>query len=265
MKHMQRIFYSVFILSTLMIFTGCLQGIAQPTAHVDRGLETQMPPYHGPKAAVSVAKFEWKVGNTGSRTTTIRGMGDSPITITREQGGAMTGLRDMLTTTLVQSRRYRVLERQEFGSIQDEISLAEQGYVEKKTAITKGKVKGSDLLVIAAITGWDPGTSGTSGGIGVGGFGGLGGLMGGIRRSTMAMDIRIVDTSTSEVLAATRVEGTATDVNLGVFAGGMIGSVGLGGGLTSYANTPMEKAIRTCLYEAAKYITENTPQEYFKY
>lgn len=246
MKHMQKMFYSVFILSALLIFTGCMESIAQPTAQVDRGLETQLPPYSGPRAAVSVAKFEWKAG-------------------TSEEGGAMTGLRDMLTTTLVQSKRFKVLERQEFGSIQDEIALGQEGYVEKKTAVKKGKVKGSDLLVVAAITGWDPGTSGTSGGIGVGGFRGFGGITGGIRKSTLAMDIRIFDTSTSEVLAATRVEGTATDVNLGVFGGGIIGTVGLAGGLSSYAKTPMEKAIRTCLYEAAKYIIENTPEEYFKY
>jgi hypothetical protein len=27
----------------------------------------------------------------------------------------------------------------------------------------------------------------------------------------------------------------------------------------------MEKAIRTCLYNATKYIVENTPQQYMKY
>jgi hypothetical protein len=42
-------------------------------------------------------------------------------------------------------------------------------------------------------------------------------------------------------------------------------AVGLVGGLGTYAKTPMEKAIRSCIYEAAKYIIDNTPQEYFKY
>ncbi|MEW6110054.1 MAG: CsgG/HfaB family protein [Nitrospirota bacterium] len=265
MKYVLKNVFPFFILALLLPLTGCMESVAQPTAHVDTGLEQQMPPYSGPRAAVAVAKFEWKVGASGSSTTTIRGMGNSPITVTHEEGGAMTGLRDMLTTALVQSKRYKVLERQEFSSIQDEIALGEQGYVEKKTAIKKGKVKGADLLVVAAITGWDPGTSGTSGGIGVGGFGGFGGIFGGVRKSSMAMDIRIIDTSTSEVLSATRVEGQATDVNIGGLGGGLIGTVGLAGGLHTYAKTPMEKAIRTCIYEAAKYIIGNTPQEYFKY
>jgi curli biogenesis system outer membrane secretion channel CsgG len=243
----------------------CLQSAAQPTAKVDTGLEQQLPPYSGPKARAAVARFDWKVGSHGSSTTTIRGAGDQPITITHEHSGIMGGLRDMLTTTLVQSKRFRVVERQELGAIQEEIALGEKGYAEQATAVKKGKIKGADMLVVAAVTGWDPGTSGTGGGIGLGTRGFLGGVLGGVKKSTMAMDIRIFDTATSEVLAETRVEGEATDINLGFLAGGIIGNVGLGGALSTYANTPMEKTIRTCIYEAAKYIIENTPREYFKY
>jgi len=151
----------------------------------------------------------------------------------------------MLSTVLVQSKRYRVLERQEFGAIKDEIGLSEEGYTEKQTAKKRGKVKGADLLIVAAITGWDPGTSGTSSGLGIGNWKGFGGVLGGVKKSSMAMHIRIIDTETSEVLAATRVEGEATDLNLGGFGGGVIGTVGLAGGLSTYSKTPMEKAIRS--------------------
>ena len=137
--------------------------------------------------------------------------------------------------------------------------------IKKKTAVKKGKIKGAEILVVGAITGWDPGSSGTGGGIGFGTRGFLGGIGVSVKKSTMAMDIRIIDTATSEVLAATRVEGEATDVSLGFLAGGIVGDVGLAGGLGTYAKTPMEKAIRTCLYEAAKYIIDNTPKEYFKH
>ncbi|MEW6675686.1 MAG: hypothetical protein AB1348_06780 [Nitrospirota bacterium] len=36
--------------------SGCVEGMAQPKAKVDTGLEQQLPPYTGPKAAV--ARFE---------------------------------------------------------------------------------------------------------------------------------------------------------------------------------------------------------------
>jgi curli biogenesis system outer membrane secretion channel CsgG len=184
------------------------------------------------------------------------------------QRGYTTGLRDMLTTAMVQSKRYRVLERQNLSSLEKEMALVNKGLTDK-TGIQKGQVKGADLLVMGAVTGWDPGTSGGGGGLGGGMLGKASAVFGGIRgafkKSTMAMDIRIVDTSTSEVLAATRVEGIAKDVNLGGFLGAFGGSGGMAGGLGGFAKTPMEKAIRTCLYNATKYIVENTPQQYMRH
>ena len=265
MKLVRKIFFPFLLIAVSMFLTGCIQQYAQPTAKVDTGLAQQLPPYSGPKARVAVAKFQWKARGSGGGTTTISGMGNRDITITHEQSGIMTGLRDMLTTALVQSGRYRVLERQELSAIKEEIALGEEGYAEKASSIKKGKIKGADLLVVASITGWEPGTSGTKGGVGILGGGVLGGILGGIKKSSLAMDIRILDTSTSEILAATRVEGEATDVNLGVIAGGLIGDVGLGAGLSTYANTPMEKAIRITINEAVKYIVSTTPPEYFKH
>jgi hypothetical protein len=39
----------------------------------------------------------------------------------------------------------------------------------------------------------------------------------------------------------------------------------MGGGLSGFAKTPMEKAIRTCIYESVKFLVKETPKEYFKY
>jgi len=242
---MRRRLTFLLLFFSILYFAGSAAAV-DPTAKVDTGLEGQLPPYTGHKASTAVAKFDWKAGYD-------------------YRHGEPSGLRDMLSTVLVQSKRFRVLERQEFGAIKNEIGLSEEGYTEQQTSKKRGKVKGADLLIVAAVTGWDPGTSGTGGGLGIGNWKGFGGLLGGIRKSSVAMDIRILDTETSEVLAATRVEGEATDFNLGGFGGGIIGTVGLAGGLSAYPKTPKEKAIRVCIYEAVKYIIENTPKEYFKY
>jgi len=108
------------------------------------------------------------------------------------------------------------------------------------------------------------------GAAGIGGGGSVasgifGGLLGAaLNKAHMALDIRIVDTSTSEILAATRVQGQASDVAGGLMTG-FLGSWGLGGGLSMYANTPMEKAIRICIIEAVKYISQSIPASYYKY
>jgi curli biogenesis system outer membrane secretion channel CsgG len=132
----------------------------------------------------------------------------------------------------------------------------------------RGKIKTADLIVTAAVTEFEPQASGGAAGIGGGGgvgSGVLGGLLGAaLNKAHMALDIRIVDTSTSEVLAATRVQGQASDV-AGGFMAGFFGGWALGGGLSAYANTPMEKAIRICIIEAVRYISQTIPANYYKY
>ncbi|MEW6680415.1 MAG: CsgG/HfaB family protein [bacterium] len=224
---------------------GCAATSTEPKARVDTSMEAELPPYSGPKASLAVSKFEWKAE--------------------KEDIGAGDGLKDMLTTLLVQSKRFKVLERQELGSIKEEIGLSESGYVDESFTVEKGKIRGADILVIAAITGWEPGAEKRGGGVGGFGPGWLGAIGGAFKKSYLAMDIRIISSATSEVLAATRIEGEAKEVDLGILAGGIFGSVPLGGVLSKYSKTPMEKAIRVCLKEAVKYILENTPKEYFKY
>lgn len=259
----------IILLPLLILFatSGCMESLVKPTAKTDTGEAIQLPPYSGPRAKVAVAKFEWKVGGSGS--TTKIGIGGQTISYSRsEHSGYMTGLRDMLTTAMVQSKRFRVLERQNIDSLKQEMALSGSGYSDK-SGIKKGKIKGADLLVMAAITGWDPATSGGGGGLGGGMLGKAGVMLGSVRgafkKSSMAMDIRIVDTNTSEVLAATRVEGEGKDVKLGGVLGAFGGSGGMVGGLGGFAKTPMEKAIRLCIYNAVKYISENTPKEFMKY
>jgi curli biogenesis system outer membrane secretion channel CsgG len=267
---MQKKALTLLIISLIAVFllAGCMESMVKPTAKTDKGEEMQLPPYSGPRAKVAVAKFEWKVGQSGS-TTKISGFGGQTFTVEHSRNeGYMTGLKDMLTTAMVQTKRYRVLERQNIDSLKQEMALTQQGYADQ-SGVKKGGIKGADLLVVAAITGWDPATSGGGGGIGGGMLGKatalFGAAKGAYKKSSMAMDIRIIDANTSEVLSATRVEGEGKDVNLGAGLAALTGTGGMGGGLSGFAKTPMEKAIRTCIYEAVKFLVEETPPSYMKY
>ncbi len=80
----------------------------------------------------------------------------------------------------------------------------------------------------------------------------------------MSLDIRIVDASTSEVLAVSLVQGQAADISGSIMADSL-GSWQLVGGLSAYTNTPMEKAIRICIIEAVRYISKTIPATYYKY
>ena len=116
-------------------------------------------------------------------------------------------------------------------------------------------------MVTGAVTEFQAGSGGIGGGMGgtVGRV--IGGVLGGIRKSHIAIDLRIIDTRTSRIVAATSVEGEARDFNLG---GVLVGS-GVGGGLGGYSKTPMEKAVRVALGEAINFIVGKTPPKYYHF
>ena len=244
---MRKLFWAIAI--CLVIPTLGCAGL-QPTAQVDNNAGTQaMPTYYGPKARIAVSNFDVKAA--------------------KAYGEIGTGLREMLVTALVNSNRFRVVERQVLDAVMQEQQLGASGAAAPgQSGAQRGQIKTADIIVTAAITEFEPQASGGGGGLGGGGtIGGalVGAIIGGsMNKAHMALDLRIIDTSTSEVLAATRVQGQATDIAGGIFAGAL-GGVPLGIGLGGYANTPMEKAIRVCIIEAVKYIAQTTPANYFKY
>jgi len=233
----------------LSVSAGSSYAGLQPTAQVDNNAgAAALPPYSGPKARIAVADFDVKAA--------------------KATGEIGSGLREMLVTALINSNRFSVLERQALSAVMQEQELSSSGAAQPGAGAQRGKIKTADLIITAAVTEFEPQASGGRAGIGGGGgigSGILGGALGGgLNKAHMALDIRIVDTSTSEVLAATREQGQATDIAGGIGIG-FLGSWALGGGLSAYANTPMEKAIRSCIIEAVRYISGAIPADYYKY
>jgi curli biogenesis system outer membrane secretion channel CsgG len=242
---MKRALYLIGFSLLVISLVGCAS-MMQPTAQVENTSgAAPLPSYSGPKARIAVADFDVKAG-----------------------GDIGSGLREMLVTALINSNRFSVLERQALNAVMQEQELSASGAAQSGSGPQRGKIKTADLIITAAVTEFEPQASGGRAGIGGGGGVGsgiLGGLLGAsLNKAHMALDIRIVDASTSEVLAATRVQGQATDI-AGGFMAGFMGGWALGGGLSAYANTPMEKAIRVCIVEAVRYISQITPANYYKY
>jgi len=236
----------IAVLVAALIFSSTSFSFAlQPTAQVDN--VSSGGGYQGPKARIAVADFDVKAA--------------------KATGEIGTGLREMLVTALMQTNRFRVLERQVLGALMQEQELAASG-AGQAGGPARGNLKTADLVISAAVTEFEPEASGGNAGLGGGGKVGkgiLGAMVGGaLNKAHMALDIRIIDTSTSEILASTRVQGQASNMSGGIGAG-FLGSWGLGAGLSGYANTPMEEAIRVCIVQAVNYIGQTIPQNYYKY
>jgi len=212
--------------------------------------EARAEPYNGPKARIAVARFENK--SADARRFWNPQIGD--------------GMADMLTTALFNSGRFIVVERGAgLEDVMQEQDLGASGRVRQDTAAATGEIEGAELLVVAAVTEFEGNAGGTRGGAGGIGGGVLGAVFGGSRSAHMAIDLRIVDATTSRILAATSVEGEAKDFNIGGALAGYTGSVGLGGALQSWENTPREKALRQVIGRSVQVVIDNTPQTYYRH
>lgn len=204
--------------------------------------------YTGPRARIAVGDFGVRAARAGS-----------------EIGP---GVSDMLVTALFQSDRFIVLERgQSLGAVKQEVDLAGSGYVNPDAAPEKGGWEGADILLMGAVTAFEPKASGSRGG---GIFLPLPARVGGGIRlerdeAYIAADLRLVDTRTSRIVNTTRVEGRSSSFRFGGLAGALLGRVVLGGAWETYRNTPMEQAVMVMLDNAVAEIARLVPENYYRH
>lgn len=162
------------------------------------------------------------------------------------RGGVGWELAGMLSNELSSSGAFRVVERAKLESVLEEQNLAASGRVAKGTGAKIGKLTGAQYLVTGTVSAYEEGTSSTGGAIAFKGIA-LGGKS---SKAYLAIDLRVIDTTTGEIAFSRSVEGTAksSGVAVGVYRGGF------GGSLAQENNTPAGKAIRAALVEASEYL-----------
>ena len=158
------------------------------------------------------------------------------------------GMADQLTDALMQSGQFIVMERQNIKEVITEQDFANSGRVQKAKSAETGKIVAAQILVKGTITEFDNNSSGSASGIGIAGF-----RVGNKKEEAhVGLIIRLIDTTTGEVLASERVEGKAS-------AGGVKFGVNTGGvqfGTEGFDKTPMGKAVQMTIDEAVAKIAE---------
>jgi curli biogenesis system outer membrane secretion channel CsgG len=155
-------------------------------------------------------------------------------------------LAGMLTNELAGTGKFKVLERSKLPAVLDEQDLAASGRISPSTGAKIGKLTGAKYLVFATVTAFDTKSRGTGGGISFRGVN-----VGGKKEDAyLAIDLRVVDTTTGEVEFTRTVEGRAGSYAIG---GGLYRG-GFGGQLGKYENTPTGKAIRAAIIEISDYL-----------
>lgn len=111
------------------------------------------------------------------------------------------GMADMLVTSLVKTGKYVVIERQEMEQLLKEQALGMSGVVTPESAAQVGKVLGVELAVFGAVTEFGYSESDVGGALKSRGLG----LGVKTTKATVAVDVRLVNTSTAEIVQAENV------------------------------------------------------------
>ncbi|MFM8524819.1 MAG: CsgG/HfaB family protein [Cyanobacteriota bacterium] len=197
------------------------------------------------------------------------------------QGPVAQDLSHALANELSATGDLRVVERRNLNQVLSEQELSELGIVRKgsSTAAAKGKMTGARYIILGTITSYDSATNVESKGSGMSFLGFGGSKQNTITKDYVAIDIRVVDSTTGEIVGSRTVEGRATNTqeqksnggsllpaaaivggfvpmgNAGYAATAIAGTFSFSNNSTSENRTPTAKALRAALIEASGYVS----------
>lgn len=143
--------------------------------------------------------------------------------------GGAEAAQDVFVTELVKSGKFRVVEREQLAALMEEKNLTLSGDVDPATAVKIGKLLGVNYLLTGAVTEYG------NTNVGGGGFG----VSAGKRKFVAALNARLIDTSTGEVVWADEASKEEASVKVSVF--------GVGGGVDD--DRMFDKVLKPCIQQ----------------
>jgi curli biogenesis system outer membrane secretion channel CsgG len=164
------------------------------------------------------------------------------------------GVSDLLVTMLVKDGTYSVIERKNLDKILGEQNFSNSDRANPVSAAKIGKLLGVDAIIVGSITQFGNDTKNTGvGGVGAGlGKVGLGGFSRKESKAIVAVDARIVDIDTAEILAVAEGKGESKRTSTSMTGGGG-GWGGFGAGGVNFGSSDFQNTI---IGEATKAATE---------
>jgi curli biogenesis system outer membrane secretion channel CsgG len=204
----------------------------------DDAADVRLPEYKGVKHAIGVIDFTAEDGFS---------FDDS----------ARQNFRAMLESSLAATNRFVIVERGNLNAVAQEQELQASGHAAKADAAAQGgKVRSARYLATGTITEVSTETSGSGGGLEIKGFR----IGGSSSKAEIVVVAKIIDSTTSEIVASERIRGKAGSAALELGYAG----TDLGGTIGTFARTPLGQAAQDCINQAVRFIAgkmESMPVE----
>jgi curli biogenesis system outer membrane secretion channel CsgG len=151
------------------------------------------------------------------------------------------GVSDELVTALLNTDKFRLIEREQIDSVLREQKIGASGLVDAQSAAAIGKILGVQYLVIGRVTEFTNSSNTFSGGNNKAGLA--------VVSSTarVAIDARMVDTSSAEIIFSVTGVGEKTNTNLGF----VDSKGGLLLGSSEFKKTNLGRALRDAITQVA--------------
>jgi curli biogenesis system outer membrane secretion channel CsgG len=159
-------------------------------------------------------------------------------------------LADLLKTGLVREGTFALLERTMLDQVIGEQAINQSGMVDPRTAIQAGRLLGVNAIIVGNITQFGFDERGTNGFLGINRSRQI--------RATVAVNARIIDPNTGEVLAAVSARGEGQ--GRGRDTGGKTSQGGINMSKCTFENTYMTEAVSRCVQQLVTELVKAAPR-----
>jgi curli biogenesis system outer membrane secretion channel CsgG len=232
---MKRNFFLAAI-ALLVLAGGAIEAVAQATTPAPAAA-----PATGRKKRVAIMDFDYGTVHSG-----VAALFGQDVDVGK-------GISDLLVKYLVKDGTYSVIERKALDKILAEQNFSNSDRANPMSAAKIGKLLGIDAMIVGSITQFGNETKSTKvggAGGGLGGFG-LGGFGHSKSKAIVALDARMIDIDTAEILAVAEGKGESSRSSTSMLGGGGnwhgFGAGGVDFGSSDFQNTIIGEAVKAAV------------------
>ena len=225
----------------LLVLTACAPAVTVEDTGAHLEVYELRPVPREERYIIAVPSFTVGAGSVSIGSVDLSSEGDMFF---RELG---TGVADIFIAEAYESQQFRITERAEIDQVLFEQDLAQSGRVNPETAAAIGRIEGAELLVLGSVSEFGVQTTGGGGRV-LGMFGGSAETV----TARVAVEIRLVDTVTAEIMALGRGVSEVSQGNVSIDIANVLTNLRVGRTGTTIVDYAVRNAIRAAIENAAR-------------